>query len=47
MTSVHDVHAGELLVLDAHRAHARDRFVVRSDELLNAFLELEQATRGV
>jgi hypothetical protein len=32
-------------IADAHRNHGR-RFVVRADELLTAFLELELVTRG-
>jgi hypothetical protein len=41
MTSVIDAQAGQLFVVDAHRDDDR-RFVVRSDELLSAFLELQQ-----
>ncbi len=44
MTTVYDAHAGKLFVIDAHRTDLRGRFVVRSDELLTAFLELERAT---
>ena len=32
-------------IVDAHRGHGK-RFVVRADELLTAFLELERITRG-
>jgi len=46
MTIVCDVHTAKLFVVDAHRADLRGRYVVRSDELLTAFLEREQATRG-
>jgi hypothetical protein len=35
--------AGKLLfVVDAHRSDTRGRFIVQSDELLTAFLELER-----
>jgi hypothetical protein len=33
-------------IADAHRDDGK-RFIVRADELLAAFLELESATRGV
>jgi hypothetical protein len=36
-----DRNAGELFIVDAHHAERYGRFVVRSDELLTAFLELE------
>jgi hypothetical protein len=42
MTTATDAQAGELFIVDAHRNDGR-RFIVRSDELLTAFLELEQA----
>ncbi|MEY2485488.1 MAG: hypothetical protein QOH39_1136 [Verrucomicrobiota bacterium] len=41
MTMAIDARAGKLFVVDAHRCDDT-RFVVRSDELLTAFLELEQ-----
>ena len=47
MTTAIDAQAGNLLfVVDAHRSDTRGRFVVQSDELLTAFLELEQVTRS-
>lgn len=45
MTTAHDAHAGKLFIVDAHMGDGR-RFVVRADELLSAFLELEQLTRS-
>lgn len=36
MTTVYEAHAGKLFVVDAHRADVRGRYVVRSDELLEA-----------
>jgi hypothetical protein len=45
MTTATDAQAVELFIVDAHRDDGR-RFVVRSDELLTAFMELEQATRN-
>jgi hypothetical protein len=42
MTTATDARARELFIVDAHRDDGR-RFVVRSDELLTALLELEQA----
>jgi hypothetical protein len=39
-----DVNAGELFVVDAHRSDVAGRFIVRADDLLSAFLELERAT---
>jgi hypothetical protein len=45
MTTATDAQAREMFIVDAHRDDGR-RFVVRSDELLTAFLELEQATRN-
>ena len=44
MTTVCDAYAGKLFALDAHRGDLRARFVVRSAELLTAFLAGEQAT---
>lgn len=44
-TTAHAVNAGKLYVVDAHRADVKGRFVVRSDELLTAFLQLEQIAR--
>ena len=41
MTSATDAQTRTLFVVDAHRDDGR-RFVVRSDELLTAFLELER-----
>jgi hypothetical protein len=46
MTTAHDVNAGKLFIVDAHRADSRGRFIVRADDLLTAFLELEHATRS-
>jgi hypothetical protein len=43
MTTAIDAQAGKLFVVDAHRSGSRGRFVVRSDELLTAFLELERS----
>ena len=43
MTTATDAQARTLFVVDAHRDDGR-RFVVRSDELLTAFLELERET---
>jgi hypothetical protein len=45
MTTATAAQARTLFIVDAHRDDGR-RFVVRSDELLTAFLELEQATRN-
>lgn len=45
MTTVIDAQVGKLFVLDAHRHESRSRLIVRSDELLTAFLELEQVTK--
>jgi hypothetical protein len=42
MTTAIDADAGNLYIIDAHRDDGR-RFVVRSDQLLTAFLELERA----
>ena len=44
MTTAIDAEARELFIVDAHRDDGR-RFVVRSDELLSAFLELERDRR--
>jgi hypothetical protein len=44
MTTAINAHAGKLFVVDAHRSDSRGRFIVRSDELLSAFLELERET---
>jgi hypothetical protein len=44
MTTAIDAQAGKLFVVDSHRDDSHGRFIVRSDELLSAFLELEQAT---
>ena len=46
MTTAIDADAGKLYIVDAHRDDHR-RFVVRSDELLTAFLELEQMTKSI
>jgi hypothetical protein len=43
MTTAIDARAGKLFAVDAHRSDSRSRFVVRSDELLTAFLELERS----
>lgn len=43
MTTAHDARAGKLFIVDAHRCDGR-RFIVRADELVTAFLELEQVT---
>ena len=40
-----DCHGQTIFVADAHRANGK-RHVVRGDELLTAFLELESAIRG-
>jgi hypothetical protein len=45
ITTAHDMQTGKLFVVDAQRSDSRGRFIVRSDELLTAFLELQQATR--
>ena len=45
MTAIHDINARKLFVLDAYKGDGR-RFIVRADELLTAFRELEQATRA-
>ena len=45
MITATDAQGRAVFIVDAHRECGR-RFVVRSDELLTAFLELEQATRG-
>ena len=45
MTTLIDAHAGKLFVVDAHRSDTRGRFVVQSDELLTAFIELERGSR--
>jgi hypothetical protein len=42
--SVLDSHGRTIWITDAHRDNGK-RLVVRSDEKLTAFLELEQATR--
>jgi hypothetical protein len=47
MTTAIDAQAGKLFVVDAHRCDSRGRFVVRSDELLTAFLELQRAANSV
>ena len=44
MTTAIDVDAGKVFIVDAHRDDGR-RFIARSDELLTAFLELEQQTK--
>lgn len=41
MTTAYDTQAGKLFIVDAHRCDGR-RFIVRSDELLTAFLVLER-----
>ena len=41
MTTAIDADAGKLYIVDAHRDDAR-RFIVRANEKLTAFLELEQ-----
>ncbi len=46
MTTVYDAQAGKLFVVDAHRAGVRGRYVARSDDLLTAFLELEQVAKN-
>lgn len=43
MTTAYDATAGKLFIVDAHRDGTR--FIVRSDELLTAFVELEHAVR--
>ena len=40
-----DLHGRTIWIADAHRGDGK-RFVVRADEKLTAFLELESATRG-
>jgi hypothetical protein len=40
-----DQRLGKLFVVDAHRDDGR-RFIVRSDELLTAFFELERAVKN-
>ena len=45
MTTATDAQARALFIVDAHRDDGR-RFVVRSDELLTAFMELERATKS-
>jgi hypothetical protein len=47
LTTAIDAHAGKLFVVDAHRSDSHRRFIVRSDELLTAFLELERATEAL
>jgi len=42
MTTATDAHAGELFIVDAHRDDGR-RFLMRSDELLTAFLKNSRA----
>ncbi len=37
---------GKLFVVDAHRSDSERRFIVRSDKIIAAFLELEQVTRS-
>ena len=41
-----DRDGGTIWIADAHRGDGK-RFVVRADEKLTAFLELESATRGL
>jgi hypothetical protein len=41
-----DSHGRTIWIADAHRDNGK-RFVVRADELLTAFLELEAAIRGI
>jgi hypothetical protein len=43
--SIIDEQGRSLFVVDAHRDNGK-RFVVQSDELLTAFLELEQVTKS-
>jgi hypothetical protein len=43
MTTAIDVYARKLFIVDAHRSDTHGRFIVQSDELLTAFLELESA----
>lgn len=38
--------AGRVFIVDAHRSDSPARFIVHSDELLTAFLELEEQVRG-
>jgi hypothetical protein len=40
-----DAHGRTIFIADTHR-HDRKRFVVRADEKLTAFVELEAAVRG-
>ncbi|MFL6519195.1 MAG: hypothetical protein ACJ8NS_03165 [Chthoniobacterales bacterium] len=47
MTTVIDAHARKAFVVDAHRADSARQFIVHSDELLTAFLELEQVCRKI
>ncbi len=41
ITTIHDAKARKLFVVDTHRTDVRGRFVVRSDDLLTAFLSLD------
>jgi hypothetical protein len=45
VTSAIHEQAGQVFIVDAHRADSPARFIVRSDQLLTAFLELEQQLR--
>jgi hypothetical protein len=41
-----DLEGRTIWIVDAHRGDGR-RFIVRSDEILNAFVELQRAIRRV
>lgn len=45
-TTAIDVDAGKVFIVDAHRSDRPGRIIVRSDELLTAFLELEEQTNA-
>ncbi len=45
MTTVYDANAGTLYIVDAHSAAVAGRFIVQADNLLTAFVELEQVAR--
>ena len=47
ITRAYDTQAGEVFIVDAHHSETDGRFIVKSDELLTAFVELEQVTKGV
>ncbi len=45
MTTAINEQAGHVFIVDAHRAGSPAGFIVRSDQLLTAFLELERQLR--